>query len=629
MSSSSSSSSSSKDAPPQPPERGQVYQAVVHGTVVQLELIAASSSSRSEIRESHSQQHPPLLSLHLENFSGTLRLVLPSTTTTEAGDGWPPPVDEELGVIPEIPSVGLTESSDEAEEVRLQQSTVDRMEDESDDAIRDYSDDAIQDDTRLTIGTPTTPSRKPLQLVGALSSLNSGDTSSTRKKHHMPATVQAVRTARHLGHLMDRSGHSSDTDGHSTHPNVSAVSGLSSSSLLAGRTLSGDILLHTPPPTELHRICTAEVVTASELEHVRITRKDAAMPDALGLLPLHILGDNDKLIASDQRDAITKLGLRLMQIYPEAITTLDSEGRMPFVRLIEDWVAWVQDVAVKSPKKRGMMTAGIFDRVISQQPSSGNRGKDQPNGEAAGNGVGEESEATRGRATQQSQHADQPLLTVELWEEVEWSLVMLSTALEILRAGASSARLLRGNDEANTAEQSTQLREKAEEACKKLAKHCVAVAPNLLKCLLILETETRERIFAMQIIKRILFCPESVGTWLTTLLRKGSSSSRCGVMYLATVSKLTAKDRFGGQHELSSADFSISYEEREQVFDAIGSLDGMVGSLVVLEEIELEKVLRTTVIWRIISQKLSRPFVVSLVLIDFILHLTLMLVCMN
>jgi len=616
----SSSSVSSSKSPPQPPERGQVYQAVVHGTVVQLELIAArNSSSSSEIRElSHSQQqHPePLLSLHLENFSGTLRLVLPTTTSDEA-------FDEELGVIPEIPSVGLTESSDEAAEVHYLQSAVDRTKDGE-------SDDAIPGDTRLAITTPTTsttPWRKHRQLVGALSSLNSRDSSISRKKHHLPATVQAVRAARHL---MDMSGLSSDTtDGHSTHPNVSAASGLTSSSLLTGRTLSGDILLHTPPPTELHRLCAEEVVTASELEHVRIKRKDAAMPDALGRLPLHILGDNDRLIASDQtRNAITTLGLRLMQVYPEAITTLDSQGRMPFVRLIEDWVAWVQDVAVKSPKKRGMITAGIFDRVVSQ-PRSGKRGKDQPNGEV-GDGVGgEKSEATERQATQQSQHSDQQLSTVELWEEVEWSLVMLSTAIEILRAGASSTRLLRGNDDANTAEQSTQLREKAEEACKKLAKHCVAVAPNLLKCLLILETETRERIFAMQIVKRILFCPESVGTWLTTLLRKGSSSSRCGVMYLATVSKLTAQDRFGGQHELSSANFTISFEEREQVFDAIGSLDGMVGSLVVLEEIELEKVLRTAVIWRIVSQKLSRPFVVSLVLIDFILHLTLMLVCMN
>lgn len=92
------------------------------------------------------------------------------------------------------------------------------------------------------------------------------------------------------------------------------------------------------------------------------------------------------------------------------------------------------------------------------------------------------------------------------------------------------------------------------------------------------------------------------------------------------VSGLGAHDLFGKHCELSISDYATFRDEKERLLDAIGGLDEMVGSLVVLDEIELDKALHASVVWHILSEKLCRPFVVSLVLIDFVLHLTLMLV---
>jgi len=153
----------------------------------------------------------------------------------------------------------------------------------------------------------------------------------------------------------------------------------------------------------------------------------------------------------------------------------------------------------------------------------------------------------------------------------------------------------------------------------------VTVVPNLMVTVLALEKDARERLLATPIMKLVLFCPESVDTWLTRMLQRRTSARR-GVDYLVAVSGLCAYDLFGKDCELSIADYATFRDEKERVLDAIGGLDGLVGSLVVLEEIELDRALQASVVWHIVSEKLSRPFIVSLVLIDFVLHLTLMLV---
>ena len=384
-----------------------------------------------------------------------------------------------------------------------------------------------------------------------------------------------------------------------------------------------------PRPTRLSQLLLllsrGSNVTASQLAGFIVNPDEAATPDATGRLPLHVLGDHDELIRSvmasgdDGKTALTSFGRRLIQAYPEAMTTM-VWSHMPFVPLVKDWVDWVEDMTQgkHSDAQRRMDVAGFLRDRVKQATAATNASVTPPCGPA--------SDAT---AAKYSGGFTVPLSRVELWEEVEWCLLMLSTAVEVLRQHAATSSEQSPLPAVGESEYQIQHQDARCWGCEPLIDNLVRTVPNLIKALLATDEETVGRMFSSTVIRCVLFRADSVDSWLPTLLMNGSASSARGVDYLAAVSKLRPQDLFGTDRELSSGDHATFQLEKERLYNTIGSLKGMVGSLLVLEETPLEKALRTKIIWHIVSQKLSRPFVVSLVLIDLILHLTLMLVSVN
>jgi len=62
------------------------------------------------------------------------------------------------------------------------------------------------------------------------------------------------------------------------------------------------------------------------------------------------------------------------------------------------------------------------------------------------------------------------------------------------------------------------------------------------------------------------------------------------------------------------------------VVAAIECLEDTIMSLVVLDREEVQRAAATAVVRQIMNKSLARPFVVALLLVDFVLHLTLILV---
>jgi hypothetical protein len=106
-----------------------------------------------------------------------------------------------------------------------------------------------------------------------------------------------------------------------------------------------DIVKMLGPPTKLHALCAASSINYEDVELELDERPDdAAVLDSRHRTPLHVLADNDALFLDPQgRFTVIAVIARLIQIHPEAMTSMDSMKRMPFVPLIEDWCTWVYD----------------------------------------------------------------------------------------------------------------------------------------------------------------------------------------------------------------------------------------------------------------------------------------------
>lgn len=162
--------------------------------------------------------------------------------------------------------------------------------------------------------------------------------------------------------------------------------------------------------------------------------------------------------------------------------------------------------------------------------------------------------------------------------------------------------------------------------------HLIQVLPSLLKTVLLIESEggeTRRRILKMSIFRRMFLCKECIGDWLTQMLRKTGSASRRAVDFLELVSDTTVRDYTGGHRATLVEDAQKFHEEREEVFDAVNCLEGTIGSLVTMENRQIERAAATGVIWHIMGERLARPFVLGLVLVDLVLHISLMVAFRN
>lgn len=366
-----------------------------------------------------------------------------------------------------------------------------------------------------------------------------------------------------------------------------------------------------PPPTRLHELCGAKDCTLLQLRDALSENPEAAsIPDSLGRLPLHILGNNEELLEESRgRDIATEMALDLMRVYPKAITTLDGSGRMPFIPLLEDWVRWLYEDAKsqRTPNAKTSFGSNLVNRVVGFATSA--RESDD--------------KTVPSSSPEQLIRRSTRVLCghIELWAEVEWCLCLLSIALDELCG--KNGGLYR--PETKTLDQNHGLENKE---CSDLALHLVTIVPTILMIVLLLEEEggdVRRRLLNLSVIRRVLLCPQSVGSWLTTMLRHSGVPSKRAVDYLSLVSETSIIDYMGSYRSNLAEDQEQFQLAKKSVFDAVQDLDGVIPSLVTLEEREIERASITEIVWYVMSENLARPFVVGLVLIDLVLHLTLLI----
>ena len=110
------------------------------------------------------------------------------------------------------------------------------------------------------------------------------------------------------------------------------------------------------------------------------------------------------------------------------------------------------------------------------------------------------------------------------------------------------------------------------------------------------------------------------------MLRKKGLPSERAIDYLALMSRLTAEDYVGECRSIQINDVAAFRNHYATVIAAIERLEDTIMSLVVLDREEVQRAAATAVVRHIMNKSLARPFVVALLLVDFVLHLTLILV---
>lgn len=151
-----------------------------------------------------------------------------------------------------------------------------------------------------------------------------------------------------------------------------------------------------------------------------------------------------------------------------------------------------------------------------------------------------------------------------LWPQAEWCLSMMSKLLDDM--------IGKGMLEATFERLSWGDRLAARHQYVLALLHCV---PDLLKTVLLLgggAGKVRKRVENMSITRRALLCPESLGKWLQSIVRKYGTSSEIAIDYFVLLSQTKPEDFIGPKRKPSHHDVEAFYDEREKVYRAIEHL---------------------------------------------------------
>ena len=387
-------------------------------------------------------------------------------------------------------------------------------------------------------------------------------------------------------------------------------------SLRRGTKVPADYL----PPTRLHRLCAESDVVLSQLvDELESNPQSASIKDSLGRFPLHVLGLNDDLLSSMIGQATaSEFALTLMQAYPDAITTKDDDGFMPFVELIKIWHDWVYDQNAKSKDsaRPAFMGADRIREVFVDMDFSSVNNASRSN-DNMGRG------ASDNRVSNVSETSARSFPTVDLWNEVEWCFDMLSEAMD--EFGGKSGGLHTKHSRRTL----INVYGNSDQSRTDLATHVATTMPTIMKTILLIENRgegIRTKLLNSSLVRRLILCPVIIGPWVTIMLRKRGIPSTRAIDFLVLVSQTNVEDYVGSYRSILDNDRVAFQMQRDLVFAAMDELEGTVASLVVLPEREIERAAASSVVWYIMNDNLARPFVVSLVLVDFAMHVTLLFV---
>ena len=367
----------------------------------------------------------------------------------------------------------------------------------------------------------------------------------------------------------------------------------------------------------LHEACDSPFATTIELEDALHYHPEAvSKQDQDGRLPLHILASNIELIGQGGeagREMATNFAKKLMKAYPNGVLTADNAGHIPFTDTIQQWIEWTYEsdkgndkASVQASEKSAKSSKKLASRLLSKMKERSERRKN-PSGHVARMESHVEGGTLAGGSLKKF-----PL--AEITEEVDWCFDMLSVGMD-LSGGKTASGVSRP-----LLSYKKQLLDRERLAAE------IASIPLLLKTIFLLESNTaRHRILKTSIVRRVILSPESVGPWVTSMLRYRPIPSRLAVDYFELISNVSVEDYIGDFRKPSPGDFEEFRSARETVYDEVMELGGTIPSLVVLDEKEIERAASTRAIYYVMSKSLTQPLVVALVVTDFVMQITLML----
>jgi len=201
----------------------------------------------------------------------------------------------------------------------------------------------------------------------------------------------------------------------------------------------------------------------------------------------------------------------------------------------------------------------------------------------------------------------------DLTEEAEFAFEILSYALDVFGGDHQVERTRLWSYEQQRTHR------------KELVLH-LAPSPFLLQTIFLIEDdEVREMVLQMPIVRLAHLCPETTGQWILDMLRKRGLPATRAVDYFANLSSIQVSDFSGTFRTAVDEDKAAFVEQRTGVLREWEHQSAIIPSLFVLEEKEIERAAGTSVIWHMLNEGLARPFVIGVVLMDLVLHITLML----
>lgn len=354
----------------------------------------------------------------------------------------------------------------------------------------------------------------------------------------------------------------------------------------------------------LHELLASPDVTLKAVENsVSKSRAMLSLPDSRGRLPLHILGCNRELVSSPRgRFVAIKCAQYLMEVNPDAITTADHDGHVPFTYLIKKWVEWTFMQAQEPTDKKKHGTSSFMGLAV---PFSSRRM------EAKRTDAGANASSKSAISMRTSIKRFPP---AEITESVEWCFEMLSAAMDHLGGKPFDVN----------ARARPRLSYDKQRSDRDALANNLASIPDIFKAILLLEsTQMRKLILESSVVRRTLFCPPIVGQWLTNMLRH--SNAKVIVDYLILLSKVSVED-YAGEFRTSLVKDEEQYQEAKlKMFKTMEELDGLIPCLAALNTAETERAVSTSIIWYIMNQSLTRALTVGLAMTDLGLHTTLML----
>ena len=144
----------------------------------------------------------------------------------------------------------------------------------------------------------------------------------------------------------------------------------------------------------------------------------------------------------------------------------------------------------------------------------------------------------------------------------------------------------------------------------------IASIPHLMKTLLLLKKEEKDRIFKYSVVQKAMMHKDSIGVWLTIMLQhQRRDITSHALSYLNMLSDVAETER-GREDVVKSRQTMSYYTTQKDIIEAVSSLDGLIPSMLTLNEKVVEDVATTRIISRVLDKMITRSFAVSIVFCD-------------